>query len=258
MPRTPQENQQIKDARRIEILRAASRVFAKKGFAAAKINDIAHEAKLSHGLVYHYYRTKDDVFAAILEAKLEHMQSALAEDDSEEGNAVERMYASITRWLAKTQEEPEMGLMIAQALLSDSLAPSVRDMVSEHAKVTFEESVKRIRSGQRRGEIGKHASAEELATSIMCLLRGLALTTLVPHGVTFSAPSATTVMRLLVGPEVSVPSKKAAKSIDAKASKGTNKVASSKVAATTNPAEKPRAKSPSTSAKTPARKATKS
>lgn len=245
-------------------MRAASRVFAKKGFAAAKIGDIAHEAKLSHGLVYHYFGTKDDVFAAILENKLEHMRVAMAEDDNEPGSAVLRMHASITRWLAKTQEEPEMGLMIAQALLSDSLAPSVRDMVAEHAKVTFEESVKRIRIAQRRGEIGKHASAEELATSIMCLMRGLALTTLVPHGVTFSPPSAATVMRLLVSPDVSASSatsdeSKAARSHTTKT--GTVKAikAVGKASVTAKAAaKKSRAESASTSAKTPARKATKS
>jgi AcrR family transcriptional regulator len=249
MPRTDQKNQLIKDARRTEILRAASRVFAKKGFAAAKINDIAHEAKLSHGLVYHYYRTKDDVFAAILEDKLEHMRVAMAEDDNEQGSAVERMHASITRWLAKTQEEPEMGLMIAQALLSDSLTPAIRDMLSEHAKVTFEESVKRLRLGQRRGEIGKHASAEELATSVMCLMRGLALTTLVPHGVAFSPPSAATVMRLLVGQEECTPSS---------APKATSKAQAKPTKTATKAPAKTATKAASTKGTKAPRKATKS
>src|SRR6188472_2610773 len=117
MPRSPEDNQQLKDSRSIEILRAASRVFAKKGFAAAKISDIAREAGLSHGLVYHYFENKDAIFGAILEEKLARMKGAMAEDAVLEGTAIDRMRTSVERWLMRTQEEPEMGLMIAQALL---------------------------------------------------------------------------------------------------------------------------------------------
>ena len=198
MPRSPEDNQQLKDARRIEILRAASRVFAKKGFVAAKISDIAREAGLSHGLVYHYFENKDAVFAAILEDKLERMRSAMAEDAALPGTSVERMRASITRWLARTREEPEMGLMIAQALLSDSLCPEVRSMMADHAKWGLRQTVERIRDGQKRGEIGSHASAEELATSMMCIMRGISLTALVGNGASFAPPGVDTVMRLLL------------------------------------------------------------
>ena len=201
MPRTPEENQHIKDARRTDILRAASRVFAKKGFAAAKINDIAHEAGLSHGLVYHYFRTKDEVFAAILEAKIENTRCAMQEDEAATGSAVERIRTSVGRWLQRSLDEPEMGLMIAQAMLSDSLSPAIREMLADHARESFGESVARIRLAQRRGEIGKHATAEELASSLMCIMRGLALASVVHIGVTFTPPSVETVMRLLTTPE---------------------------------------------------------
>jgi len=201
MPRTSEENQNIKGARRTDVLRAASRVFAKKGFAAAKINDIAREAGLSHGLVYHYFRTKDDVFAAILETKIEDMRRAMQEDDARAGTATDRLRASLGRWLNRTLEEPEMGLMIAQAMLSDSLSPAIREMLAEHTRESFGESVARIGLGQRRGEIGKHASAEELASSLMCVMRGMALASVVHVGVPFTPPSVETVMRLLVTQE---------------------------------------------------------
>lgn len=198
MPRSPEDNQQLKDARRIEILRAASRVFAKKGFVAAKISDIAREAGLSHGLVYHYFENKDAIFGAILEDKLARSRACIAEDEALPGTSLDRLHASMGYWLERTQAEPEMGLMIAQALLSDSLCPEVRTMMANHAKATFMESVSRIRAGQERGEIGTHAPPEELATTIMCVMRGLALTTLVSPDVAFAPPSVDTVMRLLL------------------------------------------------------------
>ena len=41
------------------------RVFARKGFHAARVGDIAEEAGVAHGLLYHYFRSKDEVLATI-------------------------------------------------------------------------------------------------------------------------------------------------------------------------------------------------
>ena len=41
------------------------RVFARKGFHAARVGDIAEEAGVAHGLLYHYFRSKDEVLQTI-------------------------------------------------------------------------------------------------------------------------------------------------------------------------------------------------
>ena len=48
------------DKRRL-ILDAAVRVFARQGFHACRVSDIADEAGVAYGLVYHYFRSKDEV-----------------------------------------------------------------------------------------------------------------------------------------------------------------------------------------------------
>jgi len=45
--------------RRAELLDAAVRVFAEKGFHASRVGDIATEAGVAHGLLYHYFRSKE-------------------------------------------------------------------------------------------------------------------------------------------------------------------------------------------------------
>jgi AcrR family transcriptional regulator len=47
--------------RRTELLEAAVRVFAAKGFHASRVGDIATEAGVAHGLLYHYFRSKEEV-----------------------------------------------------------------------------------------------------------------------------------------------------------------------------------------------------
>ncbi len=56
--------EQIVDRRR-ELLDAAAAVFARKGFHASRVGDIAQEAGVAHGLLYHYFRSKEEVLETI-------------------------------------------------------------------------------------------------------------------------------------------------------------------------------------------------
>jgi AcrR family transcriptional regulator len=54
----------VEDKRR-QLLDAAVRVFARKGFHASRVGDIAEEAGVAHGLLYHYFTSKDEVLEAV-------------------------------------------------------------------------------------------------------------------------------------------------------------------------------------------------
>ena len=66
MPKTKVQFEQLKEKRKDEIIDAALRCFCKIGFEATKIDNITQEAKCSHGLFYHYYQTKEEVFDDVL------------------------------------------------------------------------------------------------------------------------------------------------------------------------------------------------
>ncbi|HVU78641.1 MAG TPA: TetR/AcrR family transcriptional regulator [Gaiellaceae bacterium] len=61
--------------RRRELLDAAVRVFARKGFHASRVGDIAEEAGVAHGLLYHYFRSKDEVLETIFRDTWQLLQS---------------------------------------------------------------------------------------------------------------------------------------------------------------------------------------
>src|SRR3954471_6268175 len=52
------------DRRRL-ILAAAVRVFARKGYHAARVGDIAEEAGVAHGLLYHYFASKEQLLETV-------------------------------------------------------------------------------------------------------------------------------------------------------------------------------------------------
>ena len=55
-----------KEKRQSQIMEAAMKVFTKKGFASARMDDIVRESGLSKGAIYHYYDGKIDIFLALI------------------------------------------------------------------------------------------------------------------------------------------------------------------------------------------------
>jgi AcrR family transcriptional regulator len=60
----PSKKDVVAEFRRSEILDAARRVFAHRGFANATVDEIAREAGIAKGTIYLYYKSKGDVYAA--------------------------------------------------------------------------------------------------------------------------------------------------------------------------------------------------
>src|SRR5581483_4449124 len=67
------------EARRVDILRAAARVFRTSGYAAAGMRDIAVAADLSTANLYHYFRGKDEILFFCQDRSLDRLVAALAE-----------------------------------------------------------------------------------------------------------------------------------------------------------------------------------
>jgi len=69
VPRTRAVGDAAKERRREAILAAAKRVFAKKGFHATTIADVAKAAKISYGSIYWYFESKDALFHGLMDSE---------------------------------------------------------------------------------------------------------------------------------------------------------------------------------------------
>ena len=70
------------DKRRV-ILDAAVRVFARQGFHTCRVSDIADEAGVAYGLVYHYFKSKEEILDTLFQERWGVMLAAIAEADAE-------------------------------------------------------------------------------------------------------------------------------------------------------------------------------
>jgi TetR/AcrR family fatty acid metabolism transcriptional regulator len=72
--------------RKKTILRAAVEVFSKKGYHGCRIADVAREAGVAYGLVYHYFHNKDELLQSVFESGwagfVERVQAAMAQADT--------------------------------------------------------------------------------------------------------------------------------------------------------------------------------
>jgi TetR/AcrR family fatty acid metabolism transcriptional regulator len=72
------------DKRRL-ILDAAVRVFARQGFHSTRVSDIADEAGVAYGLVYHYFNSKDEVLNELFTERWSLLLAAIGEADKADG-----------------------------------------------------------------------------------------------------------------------------------------------------------------------------
>jgi len=80
------------DKRRL-ILDAAVRVFARQGFHTCRVSDIADEAGVAYGLVYHYFRSKDEVLDTLFLERWNVLLEAIRETDRQDISPREKLYA---------------------------------------------------------------------------------------------------------------------------------------------------------------------
>ena len=65
-PRTPEENEKIRQNRKTGIIKTALKLFAEQGYHKTTISEIAKETGMSKGLLYNYFKNKEDLLKAVV------------------------------------------------------------------------------------------------------------------------------------------------------------------------------------------------
>jgi len=95
------------DKRRV-ILDAAMRVFARQGFHTCRVSDIADEAGVAYGLVYHYFSSKDEILDTMFLERWNVMLVAIAEADRVESSPRDKLRAIAGFIVDSYRYEPEL------------------------------------------------------------------------------------------------------------------------------------------------------
>jgi len=143
-----------KEARPAEILAAALEVFAERGFAAAKLTDIARRAGVSKAALYLYFETKEDLFRAmartLVAPNLALIAEALAEAETPFAAFAEAILTRAAALLGGDQIGGVLRLVVAESRAFPDLARIWREDVVEQMLSLVAGLIARA---QARGEV---------------------------------------------------------------------------------------------------------
>jgi TetR/AcrR family transcriptional regulator, fatty acid metabolism regulator protein len=136
------------DKRRL-LLEAAVRVFARRGFHAARVGDIAEEAGVAHGLLYHYFSSKEEVLETIFRETWADLLAAVR-DVEESGEPAQEQLRQVAAILLRSwRRDPDLVRVLVRGVArSSELDRRVGDVGD--AFVAIERIVRR---GQEAGEL---------------------------------------------------------------------------------------------------------
>jgi len=152
--------------KRRAILHAAVRVFAEKGYQGCRIADVARAAHVAYGLVYHYFRNKDELLESVFAEQWAILINAIRAVDEGPGTAADKVagiYAFVFD-VYKTAPAAVRVLILEVTRTTHALrAGSTRE--------TFEQAVQLVadivREGQGRGELKRDLDPVVAATGIL-------------------------------------------------------------------------------------------
>lgn len=171
MPRTPEQNQTIKDKRRAKLISYGIKAFAVNGYDHTAIDDITKPAKCSHGLFYHYFDSKETVFRALIDEQLTQEYELPVKAALELGGVKGlRLLADYAEKVAKATPRE---VCIAQITVSLADAANLDDYGREFQRSHDLESalVTLLKQGQDEGKVVA-GDPVHIARAIMDMVRG--------------------------------------------------------------------------------------
>lgn len=106
-------------ARRQEILRAAERVFGRRGFADASISEITREAGTAQGTLYIYFDSKEQIFRELVAEMGRMTRTVVSNSVSAVGGRLDAEREGLRAFLRFVAERPELYQIVEQARFVD-------------------------------------------------------------------------------------------------------------------------------------------
>ena len=133
--------------KRAQILQAAVRVFARQGYEATRVGDVAKDAGVAYGLVYHYFGSKEAVLEAVFREAWGRLLAAVALAEETGEDASEQLTLVVKIVLRTWRDDPDLVRLLVREI---TRSPHIQDELDEIAQA-FASLERIVRRGQEEG-----------------------------------------------------------------------------------------------------------
>ncbi|MDR0934941.1 MAG: TetR/AcrR family transcriptional regulator [Erysipelotrichaceae bacterium] len=202
MPRSKEDFQKLQEERRTAILYSALRLFALRGYDSVSIDDITKDAKCSHGLFYHYFDSKEDLFNDMMIRIKEKWADTAKLDFSQKPKFIIREL--IDFYLEKLNMGDDIAYMLF-FFLTFHFQKKLPIAGSRHEKPKkdklFYKVIDVVKRGQEEGEF-QEGDPREYAIVFFSCLKGLTHNRIHLGKKVFFTPKAETLMNLFIRKDI--------------------------------------------------------
>ena len=142
-----------------QILEAAVRVFAARGYEASRVGDVAKEAGVAYGLVYHYYGSKEAVLQAVFREAWGRLLAAVAFAEQTGETAPEQLSLVVKIVLRTWRDDPDLVRLLVREITRN---PHIQDELDEIGQA-FASLERIVRRGQDEGTFRREIDAKMAA-----------------------------------------------------------------------------------------------
>lgn len=188
-----------KEARRTDLLEAAKKLFAERGFQATTIADVARTAGVSYGVVYWYFDSKEDLFHALMAEEETRLRERISSSVGEQQATEPSLRAGLTDAIRATFEYFEEEPASATLLFRDSI--SLSDDFQRHLFGIYGRFIDQLEAGFRTAQSSggvRTGPSRLVAFSAAALIGQMALRRLSTDDGLTAAQAATFVVDLLL------------------------------------------------------------
>lgn len=168
---------------RDELVAAAGRVFARKGFHETTMADVAREAGYAIGTIYVHFVGKDDLF---LEVAADYVATRARENETvrsrTDGRLPERARALGDYWMERVSSDPSYIYLALEYLSYARDKPELRKQLAPRVGAGRDQLAQMIRDGAARDGVELPMSADDLGIVLRELGGGLAIAKLIDPG----------------------------------------------------------------------------
>ena len=156
------------------ILDAAVHVFARRGFHTCRVSDIADEAGVAYGLVYHYFSSKEQMLDTVFLDRWDVMLAAIAEADASELGTEDKLRAIASFIIDSYRHDPDVMKVIvvevtrAANTFGRTHLAKIREAYAQIAKIVAAAQA----SGEFRAEITPEFAAQAFYGAVEQVLTG--------------------------------------------------------------------------------------